>query len=243
MRTEQRRAAYPFAAVILDMDGVMVDSEHQWMLLEMPFLRGLVGRWGVADHRKVVGLGVVDLYYHLVREYGLRLGKADFLERCDRIAREVYRRKVSLAPGLRRFIGDLRCRRVPLGLASSSPQEWVDMVLRRFRLRSAFRVVVTGDDAPGRTKPAPDLYLLAARRLKVRPADCLAVEDSSFGVRAAKDAGMTCAGLRSGHNDEQDLGEADWDAQGFAALAYRRLTSRLKAACALTKAPQSASRD
>ncbi|MCX5794087.1 MAG: HAD-IA family hydrolase [Elusimicrobia bacterium] len=230
------------AAVILDMDGVMVDSEYQWMLLERPFLRGLVGRWTVADHRKVVGLGVVDLYYHLVREYGLRLGKTDFLARCDRIAREVYLRKVGLAPGLRRFIADLRRRRVPLGLASSSPKEWVDMVLRRFRLRAAFRAVVTGDDAPGRTKPAPDLYLLAARRLKVRPAICLAVEDSDFGVRAAKDAGMTCVGLRSGNNDEQELSEADWQARGFAALGYRRLISRLKAACALTKAPQSASK-
>jgi HAD superfamily hydrolase (TIGR01509 family) len=230
MRTKQRRADYPFAAVILDMDGVMVDSEHQWMLLEMPFLRNLVGRWGVADHRKVVGLGVVDLYYHLVREYGLRLGKADFLERCGRIAHEVYQRKVSLAPGLRLFIRDLRRRRVPLGLASSSPHDWVNMVLRRFRLRPAFRAVVTSDDAPGRTKPAPDLYLLAARRLKVAAARCLAVEDSSFGVRAAKDAGMTCVGLRNGQNDEQDLSEADWEARGFADLGYRRLISRLKAA-------------
>ena len=225
----RQRCTYPFAAVILDMDGVMVDSEHQWMLAEMPFLGGLVGRWRVSDHRKVVGLGVVDLYYHLVREYGLRLGKEDFLARCDRLALEVYRRKVSLAPGLRRFIHDLRRRAVPLGLASSSPRNWVDMVLRRFHLASCFAAVVTGDDAPGRTKPAPDLYLLAARRLKVRPADCLAVEDSDFGVRAAKDAGMTCAGLRSGHNDEQELSEADWEARGFAELDYRRLSRRLTA--------------
>jgi HAD superfamily hydrolase (TIGR01509 family) len=222
--------AYPFAAVILDMDGVMVDSEHQWMLLERPFLKSLLGRWTASDHRKVVGLGVVDLYYHLVREYALRLAKDDFLDRCDRIAREVYLHKVTLAPGLRRFIADLRRRQVPLGLASSSPQAWVDLVLARFRLRPSFRAVATGDETPGRTKPAPDLYLLAARRLKVRPGDCLAVEDSDFGVRAAKEAGMTCVGLRSGKNDEQELSRADWEARGFAALGYRSLISRLKAA-------------
>ncbi|MBI5241855.1 MAG: HAD family phosphatase [Elusimicrobia bacterium] len=228
MRKPSRR--YPFAAVILDMDGVMVDSEYQWLLAEKPFLRSLLGRWTIADHRKVVGLGVVDLYYHLVREYGLRLGREDFLDRCEALARVVYRRKVRLAPGLRVFLRDLHRRAVPSGLASSSPRTWVDMVLQRFRLRSLFRVVVTGDDAPGRTKPAPDLYLLAARRLKVRPQDCLAVEDSGFGVRAAKDAGMTCAGLRSGHNEEQDLSGADWEARGFRALSYGRLISRLKAA-------------
>jgi beta-phosphoglucomutase-like phosphatase (HAD superfamily) len=58
----------------------------------------------------------------------------------------------------------------------------------------------------------------------------VAVEDSDFGVCAAKAAGMTCVGLRSGHNDEQKLSEADWEARGFAALGYRRLISRLKAA-------------
>ena len=208
----------------------MVDSEHQWMLSEGPFLRVLLGRWGIADHRKAVGLGIPDLYELLVREYGLRIGKADFLARCETMAQDIYRHKVSLAPGLRQSIRSWRHAGLSLGLASSSPRTWVNLVLRRFRLGRLFNAVATGDDTPGRTKPAPDLYLLAARRLRAHPKACLAVEDSELGVRAAKAAGMTCVGLRSGFNDEQDLSQANWQERGFAGLGYRGLISRLKAA-------------
>ena len=238
----QPSRAYPFAAVILDMDGVLVDSEHQWMLAEQAFFREILDRWSASDNRKVVGLIVEDIYAMLVRDQGLKMGKTEFLDRCHSMADDIYEHRVSLTPHLRDFIRGLERRGTALGLASSSPACWVDMVLKRFRLRRHFAAVVTGDDTPGRTKPAPDLYLLAARRLGAPAARCLAVEDSSIGVRAAKAAGMTCVGLRSGRNDEQDLSEADWEARGFAALGYRRLISRLKAACALTKAPQSASK-
>lgn len=208
----------------------MVDSEHQWLLSEGPFLRNLLGRWGIKDHRKAVGLGIPDLYDLLVREYGLRMGKADFLARCETMAQDIYHHKVSLAPGLRKAIRSWRRAGLLLGLASSSPRAWVELVLGRFRLARMFDAVATGDDTPGRTKPAPDLYLLAARRLRARPQACLAVEDSELGVRAAKAAGMVCVGLRSGANDEQDLSQADWQERGFAGLGYRGLISRLKAA-------------
>ncbi len=220
----------------------MVDSEHQWMLAEQAFFRSILSRWSASDNHKVVGVIVEDIYAMLVRDHGLKMDKAEFMGRCHRMADDIYRRRVSLTPRLRDFIRGLKSHATPLGLASSSPASWVDIVLKRFRLRRHFAAVITGDDAPGRTKPAPDLYLLAARRLGVRPSRCLAVEDSSIGVRAAKAAGMTCVGLRSGRNAEQDLCEADWEARGFAELGYRRLISRLKTACALTKAPQSASK-
>lgn len=217
-RKRASRERLPFEAVILDMDGVMVDSEHQWLRAEGPFLSRLIGRWGPEDHRHVVGLSVVDLYHRLVRAYGLKLGKADFLRRCEVLARQIYGRKVTLTPGLREFLSSYRRRRLPLALASSSPASWVAMVLDRFHLRRIFAAVVTGDDAPGRTKPAPDLYLLAATKLGIPPNRCLAVEDSAIGVRAARAAGMFCVGLRTGFNDEQNLGGADLEVRGFSGL-------------------------
>jgi HAD superfamily hydrolase (TIGR01509 family) len=203
------------------MDGVIVDSEHQWMLAEGPFLRGLVDRWERSDHHKAVGMSVADLYDWLSRHYGLKVEREDFLARCELLACDIYRHRVHLARGLRPFIRAVHARGLALGLASSSPRSWVNLVLCRFGLTEEFEAVVTGDDAPGRTKPAPDIYQLAARRLDARPQDCLAVEDSAIGLRAARAAGMACVGLRSGLNDEQDLTQADWQVQGFAGL--RRL--------------------
>ena len=207
-------------AVILDMDGVVVDSEHQWMLAEGPFMRSLVGRWGKQDHHRTVGMGMADVYRLLAREYGLKTTKKEFLNRSGKLADEIYSRRVSLTPGLRRFIAAARRKKLPLALASCSPKSWVDIVLKRFRLAAAFDVIVAADDVR-RAKPAADIYLLAARRLKARPQDCLAVEDSALGVQAAKAAGMACMGLRTGFNNEQDLSQADQELRGFTELTAR----------------------
>lgn len=204
-------------AIILDMDGVVVDSEHQWMLTEGRFMRRLVGRWGKKDHYRVVGMGMTDIYRLLKREYDLKTTKKEFLKYADKLAEEIYSKRVSLTPGLRRFLAAARRQRLPLALASCSPRSWVDMVLKRFRLRPAFAAVVTADDVR-RTKPAPDIYLLAAHRLKMKSYDCLAIEDSAIGIQAAKAAGMVCLGLRTRFNKEQDLSQADREARGFPEL-------------------------
>ena len=201
--------------VIFDMDGVIIDSERQWKILEGPFFRRILPGWRDEDHKKIVGLGVVDLYFWLVKEYGLKEPKDRFLAQCEKLAEEIYGRKTSPPAGLFEFIADLKNKGVVLGLASSSPRAWIDITLSRFDLKKEFSAVVSGDDAPGKTKPAPDIYLLAAQKLGVPPARCLAIEDSVLGVRAAKSAGMSCAGFRNGHNHEQDLSLADFEFEAF----------------------------
>lgn len=213
--------------VIFDMDGVIIDSERQWKILEGPFFRRILPGWRDEDHKKIVGLGVVDLYFWLVKEYGLKEPKDQFLTQCEKLAEEIYGRKTSPPAGLFEFIADLKNKGVVLGLASSSPRAWIDITLSRFDLKKEFSVVVSGDDAPGKTKPAPDIYLLAAQKLGVPPARCLAIEDSVLGVRAAKSAGMYCAGFRNGHNHEQDLTLADFEFETFQGLRYTDFRSRL----------------
>lgn len=216
-------------AVLLDMDGVMVDSEHQWKAMEGPFLGGLLGKWDDSDHERIVGLNVVDLHAFLAREYGLELPLREFLERSQQQALEIYRERVTLAPGLVETLEDLRANGVSLGIASSSPRPWIGLVLERFGLAAYFQAVVSGDDVGGRTKPLPDIYLKCAAAVGAEPARCLAVEDSVIGVTAAKAAGMTVAAYRSGTNDEQDLSRADFEARHFDELRYARLRSRLSA--------------
>ncbi|MBI3299668.1 MAG: HAD-IA family hydrolase [Elusimicrobia bacterium] len=196
-------------AVILDMDGVMVDSERHWRLSEDEHIRRLLPAWCEADTQAIVGLGVVDLYRWLVKNRGLKTPEADFLSMCDRMAADIYGSRVAVAPDLGALLGELKRRGLKLGLASSSPAVWVGLVLDRFGLRADFSAVATGDETPGRTKPDPDLYLLAAARLGVAPAACAAVEDSRYGVQAAKSAGMRCVAYRGAENSAQDLSAAD----------------------------------
>lgn len=202
-------------ALILDMDGVIVDSERQWELMQAPFLRGLLGRWEEDDQKRVVGLNVVDLYHLLVRDYGLKQAQEAFLNDSARQALEIYRDRASCAPGLEEMLRQARRRGVGLGMASSSPKPWISIVLERFQLANFFQAVVSSDDVGHRAKPLPDVYLKAAELLGACPGECLAVEDSIIGIRAAKAAGMRVLGLRNGHNDNQDFSQADNEVRGF----------------------------
>jgi HAD superfamily hydrolase (TIGR01509 family) len=196
-------------AFIFDMDGVIVDSELHWKSLEGFFLKSLVPTWGSADQGRIIGLSVHDLYRLLRDEYGLTDSKAQFLELYHAMAADIYGRKASLLGGFTELLAALNRGGIPIALASSSPRSWIDIVLGRFDLRGAFRAVVSAAELQGRGKPAPDIYLLTARKLGVPPHGCIVVEDSENGVLSAKSAGMYCIGLRNGFNDDQDLSKAD----------------------------------
>jgi HAD superfamily hydrolase (TIGR01509 family) len=214
------------AAVVFDMDGVIVDSEAQWKAQEETFFRAAVPAWRAEHHERIVGLGVEDVYRFLVREFGLKMPLADYLARSEEVAREVYLRKVVIADGFRELLADLRRRKIPTAIASSSPRRWIDLVVHRFALAPHFDAVVSADDAGGKTKPAPDIYLEAVRRIARAPAECLAIEDSNVGVRAAKAAGLVCAALRTPHNEDQDLTRADFEITSFTGLDFPRLVAR-----------------
>ena len=199
-----RRSARPaghlpgvFAAVVLDLDGLLVDTEVVW--LEAKKL--LFDRHGVAftvdAHREVLGTSE-DF---TARTFARRLGLPDTAipglrdEYLDTV-RERFDAGVKTRPGAHELLGALRGR-VPLGLASNTRRELVDLILDRARLAGSFDAIATADEA--HAKPAPDIYLLACRRLAVAPKLAVAVEDSPTGVRAAKAAGMTCYGVPSEH--------------------------------------------
>lgn len=210
-------------AIVFDMDGVMVDSEFQWKLAEGEFFGELVPSWTDAHHERIVGLSPVDCYKFLRDQYGMKRSQAEFMQLCDAMARRIYTERVSVAPGLFEFLDAAREKAVPLAIASSSPRAWIELVLSRFGLSARFSAVAAGDEVNGRTKPHPDLYALAVSRLGKAPARCLAIEDSSVGVRAAKAAGLVCAAYRNGSNTGQDLSAADLTFDAFGSLDFAAL--------------------
>ena len=215
-------------AVIFDMDGVIVDSEAQWMAVEAEFFRETVKGWKEADNDRITGLGVEDLHRFLVREYGFTMGKAEFLAHCDVSASRVYRDRVDCSEGFLDLARHLKHKGVRTAIASSSPERWIKIVVERFELSPLLDTIVSADDVGGKTKPLPDIYLEAASRLDLPPGECLAIEDSSIGLLAAKRAGMRTAAFRTEHNEGQDLSAADFELGSFAGLNYERLISHLR---------------
>ena len=215
-------------AVVFDMDGVIVNSESEWKTLAGGYFRELAPAWGKEHDERAVGLGVEDLHRFLVTEFKAKIDLRDFLEECEVTARKVYQQRVDCAEGFLDLARELKHKGVKTAIASSSPERWIKMVIERFSLSPLLDAVVSADDVGGKTKPLPDIYLEAASRLAVPTVECLAIEDSSIGLLAAKRAGMKAAAFRNGTNDGQDLSIADFELGSFSGLSYEKLVSRLR---------------
>jgi pseudouridine-5'-monophosphatase len=181
----------PVAAVVFDMDGVLLDTER----LYTEATQQIVGRfgkrfdWSVKAH--MIGRPARDSARYLVETLGLPIAPEDYLQEREELFRTLMPTAQAL-PGARQLTAALRAAGVPLAVATSSARPLYELKTRRHGAWFAeFDVVLTGDDPRiAHGKPAPDIYLLAARELRVDAARCVAVEDAPAGVDAARAAGM-----------------------------------------------------
>jgi HAD superfamily hydrolase (TIGR01509 family) len=174
-------------AVIFDLDGVLIDSEPVWERVRRAYVAAAGGRWQPDSQRRLMGMSTDEWADYLSRD--LSVGRPSTVvarEVIDRMA-EQYAAAVPLLPSAVSIVRDLSGR-YRLGLASSSPRRLVDEVLADAGLTDAFAATRSTDEVR-HGKPAPDVYLSVAAALGIEPADCVAVEDSSNGVRSAAAAG------------------------------------------------------
>jgi HAD superfamily hydrolase (TIGR01509 family) len=175
-------------AVVLDLDGVLIDSEHLWDEARRALVRERGGTWTADATHAMMGMSSVEWSRYMREELGVDLPpdaiSADVVDRLERL----YREELPLLPGAAEAVEKL-ARSWPLGLASSANRSIIDLVLDLAGLSPYFRATVSSEEVP-RGKPAPDVYLEAAARLGVDPALGAAVEDSTNGIRSAAAAGM-----------------------------------------------------
>jgi HAD superfamily hydrolase (TIGR01509 family) len=180
-------------AVVFDLDGVLVDSEHLWDRARRELVAERGGRWRAGATQDMMGMSSPEWSRYLHDELGVELEPAEISADVVRRLEVLYREELPLLPGAREAVL-AAAERWPLGLASSANREIIDLVLELAELQDAFAATVSSEEV-ARGKPAPDVYLEAARRLGVAAADCAAVEDSSNGLRSAAAAGMTVVAL------------------------------------------------
>ena len=176
----------PLNALILDMDGVLADTEpihvRAWDLALSEIDRATV----LKERARLSGMSSPDIARELILAFGLSLSVEELVSKKRGIYREMIQSGLPAFPGLLEELSLWRDR--PLALATSSPREETAMMLERMGFAGWFDPVITCDDVL-RAKPAPDCYALAVRLLGMRPADCVVIEDSANGIRAAQDAG------------------------------------------------------
>ena len=175
-------------AVIFDLDGVLMDSERLWNEAKEALVRDAGGHWRDEASRAMLGMSSPEWAAYLRDELGVRMEPEAISRDVVRRMEEGYRRRLPLLPGAAEAVRATAAR-WPLGLASSSNREIIDLVLQLAGFAGCFRVTVSSEEV-ARGKPAPDVYLAAARGLGVDPAGCVAIEDSGNGIRSAAAAGM-----------------------------------------------------
>jgi len=197
-----------FRAVIFDLDGVLWDGEPLYHEAFNVILEPYGYHLTKDDYEHIIGLSVEGAWDWVRRRFELSIPPADFLRTYNQTVLRLLQRPVEPLPGVRALIGELRHRGMPIAVASTSLRAWVDATLRGLDLEGAFNAVVSASEVAN-GKPAPDLYLAAAARLNVPPERCLAVEDTSPGIAAAKAAGMFAVQLRAASTALPPLPEAD----------------------------------
>lgn len=178
-------------AVIFDMDGLLVDSEPIWHEAETELIESRGHIYTAEARAQIIGLRLDEFVEKLHTIY-------NFTESHDAIIQEVTDRmlalipvRVTVKPGAQELIDYVVSQGLPVAIASSSPLSIIEATVQSQNWQDIIPVRCSADDV-GRGKPAPDVYLKAAELLGMAPTDCLALEDSPPGARAAVSAGMVC---------------------------------------------------
>jgi HAD superfamily hydrolase (TIGR01509 family) len=212
--------------VIFDLDGVLLDSEHVWDEVREELARERSGRWHERAQREMMGMSSLEWSRYMHDEIGVPDPPEEISAEVVRRLEALYREQLPAMPGAREAVERLAAR-WPLALASSSNRELIVLALELLGVADRFQATVSSEEVP-RGKPAPDVYLEAARRLRADPTRAAAVEDSHNGIRAAKAAGMRAIAIPNRRFPPGDdaLAEADLVLESLAGLTAEAVEPR-----------------
>ncbi|MEU9363046.1 HAD family phosphatase [Streptomyces sp. NPDC048301] len=201
----------PAPAVIFDLDGTLIDSEPNYYEAG----RRLLARHGVHDfswehHTRFIGIGTRETLTVLREEHGIEAPVEELLAAKNALYLELAGSSTAAFPEMRALVERLHGQGVPMAVASGSSGAAIEATLAVTGLRDYLPVLVSAEEV-AHGKPAPDVFLEAARQLGVAPDSCVVLEDAVPGVRAARAAGMRCVAIPDTEvvSDRAAFAEAD----------------------------------
>jgi len=211
-------------AVIFDMDGVLIDSEPIHIEIENKLFDKLGIAVSAEVHRNYLGVAGDYMYQDLKTRFGLTGSVSELLQFDDVFRCDYFRqlKLLTLNKGVLNLIREIKQSGLKLGVATSSSPALATILLERCEVLSLFDVVVTTSEA-GRSKPFPDVYLLAAQKIGVSPANCIVFEDSPNGLHAAQKAGMFCIAVQTSSVEVRDLSASDSMIPTFEEISLRQI--------------------
>ncbi len=208
------------SAVIFDLDGSLVDSMWMWREIDIEYL----GRFGIVLpenlQSEIEGMSFSETAVYFKERFAIPDSIEQMKADWNRMAWDKYTHEVPLKPGIREFLKECREKGMKLGIATSNSRELVDNITEVHGLDNYFSCIMTACEV-AHGKPAPDIYLAVAERLKVAPEKCLVFEDIIPGIMAGKNAGMEVCAVEDAYSisDRQAKKElADYYVEDFYGL-------------------------
>ena len=202
-------------AVIFDMDGVLVDSQPYHFKADIETM----SEYGVVKdqkfYEKFAGTLTSDRMRILKDLFKLDIPVEEMVKKREDMILEIMAREdIKPVSGIPEFLKSIKNRGLKTAVASSSGYDLIGLILSRLGISEYFDSITSGNDVK-RGKPSPDIFLLAAERIGAEPSECLVVEDSENGVKAAKSAGMKALGYVNPTSGNQCLDMADFITDDF----------------------------
>jgi HAD superfamily hydrolase (TIGR01509 family) len=185
-------------ALLLDMDGTLVQTEERWGIAERLLMTDLGGTWTEKDQAQALGGPLERVIAYMIGKTGGEHDHQELMARLVDLVEQQFRSAPLIwSPGMVALVEESHRLDVPVALVTASASRLAAIVVESLALqmqRAPFGAVVTAEDVV-HGKPAPDPYVTAAARLGVSPDRCLAIEDSPTGIRSALDAGCQVLGI------------------------------------------------
>lgn len=195
-------------AIIFDMDGIIIDSEPLQMESFIRVLKTHNIKLEKEEFLSLIGFDTYNNLKYLKSKYKIQSSIKDLIALKNKNYKEILVKNLKERKGLRELIKKLVTDNYILALASSSAREDIDIVIQGLYLEKYFTAIVSGEEVK-KKKPAPDIFILTAKKLAVRPEECLVLEDSEPGVLAAKRARMRCIAVPTEFTLNHNLNSAD----------------------------------
>jgi HAD superfamily hydrolase (TIGR01509 family) len=211
-------------AVIFDLDGTLIDSMWMWEDIDVEYL----ARYGIAMpdglQSCIEGMSFSETAVYFKERFGLTDSLDQIKDSWNQMAWDKYRTQVLMKEGTMDFLTYLKNHDVPAGIATSNSRELVNLIIRKYQLGDYFESIRTSCEVP-KGKPSPDIYLLVAEDLQVRPERCLVFEDVLQGVMAGKNAGMKVCAVYDAYSErdrKEKIKLADYYVDSFVEVLDRK---------------------
>lgn len=211
-------------AVIFDMDGVIIDSEPLYFKIQNKLFNEIGFSVSKSEYDTFIGSGMQLMWEKLSSKHNLPYTINQLISMNNKLIYKTFSELPLLAAteGFRPFLTSLKKLQIKTAVASSTSKRTINVILSRLNVIQEFDTIVSSEEVQ-LGKPEPDIFLEAARRINIKPENCIVIEDSTLGVLAAEKAGMICVGFTNNNSGNQDLSSADIVVNSFREIDLKSL--------------------